>query len=97
MAAVNNHIVKFLRDRKFTEAGNFLESQKNILSGANYLQLNTLIKSGHATDYHNRFATAWNRRNYDEAERILNEGLAKFPDDRQLLSNKETIEKHNAR
>ena len=44
-----------------------------------------------ATDYHNRFAAEWNRKNYAEAERILSEGLAEFPDNRQLLSNRETV------
>jgi hypothetical protein len=43
-----------------------------------------------ATEYHNRFAAEWNRRNYDEALRILNEGLAEFPDNRQLLEDRET-------
>ena len=44
-----------------------------------------------ATDYHNRFAASWNRRNFEEAERILNEGLAEFPGDRQLLLDQETV------
>ena len=43
-----------------------------------------------AADYHNRFAAEWNRRNYDEALRILDEGLAQFPDNRQLLNDRET-------
>jgi hypothetical protein len=47
-----------------------------------------------ATDFHNRFAAAWNKKNFDEAERILNEGLAEFPDDRQLLSDRATISKN---
>jgi len=46
-----------------------------------------------AADFHNRFATEWNKRNYTEAERILNEGLAEFPGDRQLLSDKQIIAK----
>ena len=50
-----------------------------------------------ATDYHNRFAAEWNRRNYDEAERILNEGLEEFPDNRQLLNNRQTVNRHRAR
>ena len=44
-----------------------------------------------ATDYHNRFAAEWNRKNYDEAERILNEGLSEFPGNRQLLADRETV------
>jgi len=52
-----------------------------------------VYRSNLATDYHNRFATEWNKKNYDEAERILNEGLREFPNDRQLLSDKQTIVK----
>jgi len=52
--------------------------------------LNT-YRSNLAADYHNRFATAWNGRNFDEAQRILNEGLAEFPDNRQLLSDREIV------
>jgi tetratricopeptide (TPR) repeat protein len=44
-----------------------------------------------ATEYHNRFAAEWNRKNYAEAERILNEGLGLFPGDRQLLRDRETV------
>jgi tetratricopeptide (TPR) repeat protein len=47
-----------------------------------------------AADFHNRFAAAWNKKNFDEAERILNEGLAEFPDDRQLLSDRATVTKN---
>ena len=49
-----------------------------------------------AADYHNRFAAAWNRRNYDEARRILDEGLAEFPTNRQLLSNQETVNRQQS-
>jgi tetratricopeptide (TPR) repeat protein len=48
-----------------------------------------------ASDYHNRFATEWNKKNYNEAERILNEGLAEFPDNRQLLSDKQTVNRQS--
>ncbi|MCL2400544.1 MAG: hypothetical protein FWC91_12470 [Defluviitaleaceae bacterium] len=48
-------------------------------------------RSNLAADYHNRFAAAWNSQNFDEATRILNEGLAEFPNDRQLLSNRAIV------
>jgi hypothetical protein len=51
-------------------------------------------RANRAADFHNRFATAWNRRSYDEARRILEEGLAEFPSDRQLLSDKETADRY---
>jgi tetratricopeptide (TPR) repeat protein len=180
LAAANNRIIKFTRANQRTQARNFLESHKALLSPVNYLQLDaTLVDSelldsankirtavegasvieaideartkgrivekraaeiltfailktasvlsaapgrdwraaiefiqasidrfganreleqslqsyqgNLAADYHNRFAAAWNNRNFDEAERILNEGLAEFPDNRQLLANRETV------
>ena len=53
-------------------------------------------RSNLATEYHNRFAAEWNKRNYEEAQRILNEGLAEFPDNRQLLNNMEIVRRHNS-
>jgi len=50
-----------------------------------------------AVDYHNRFAAEWNKRNYDEAERILIEGLAELPNDRQLLVDMETVRRNKER
>jgi hypothetical protein len=51
-------------------------------------------RSNLAADYHNRFASAWNRKNFDEAQRILAEGLKELPDDKQLLSDQETVKKN---
>jgi tetratricopeptide (TPR) repeat protein len=50
-------------------------------------------RSNLATDYHNRFAAAWNGRNREEAEKILEEGLTLFPENRQLLADRATVEK----
>ncbi|MDR1837051.1 MAG: hypothetical protein LBQ89_05270 [Treponema sp.] len=179
-AAVNNRIVKLIRENKTAEGRSFLESSKNLLSAADYAQFDAALidsellgranqirtaadgdavtaaveqarnsgrlperraaelltftiqktaaalcaapardwraaigyienalsrfgadselerslrtyRSNLAADYHNRFAAEWNRRNYDEAERILNEGLAEFPGDSRLLSDRETV------
>jgi len=54
-------------------------------------------KGNLATEYHNRFASEWNKKNYDEAERILNEGLKEFPTDKQLLSNRDIVNRQKAR
>ena len=59
-----------------------------------FLQAIQTYRNNIATDYHNRFAAEWNRRNYEEAERILNEGLAEFPTNRQLLSNLEIVNRN---
>ena len=48
-------------------------------------------------DYHNRFAAEWNKRNYEAAERILNEALAEFPNERQLLADKDIVNRHHSR
>jgi hypothetical protein len=184
LAAVNNRMSRFIKDRKISDARIFLESQKTHITEANYAQLDALIidaellnrannfkttaegdeiiadiekarisgrldgkraaelltytvqkaaislcepplrdwraaikylenaiskyganreleqsirayKSNLAADYHNRFATEWNKKNFDEAERILNEGLDEFPNDRQLLSDKQIIAKQS--
>ncbi|MCL1957965.1 MAG: hypothetical protein FWF68_00025 [Spirochaetes bacterium] len=50
-------------------------------------------KGNLVADYHNRFAAEWNKKNYVEAELILNEGLAEFPGDKQLLSDKQIVAK----
>jgi hypothetical protein len=50
-------------------------------------------RSNLAVDYHNRFADAWNRRNRAEAEQILEEGLALFPGNRQLLADRAVVKK----
>jgi len=188
MAAVNNRIARFLKERNINTAAarNFLEERKNILTAANYAQLDTIIvdadilkranqirgaedgdsvvsdavvarengrlperranelivyavlksavvlcaapardwrasinyienfisgfsgfednrelvqalrnyRGNVAADYHNRFAAEWNKRNYDEARRILAEGLAEFPDNRQLISDMETVNRN---
>jgi tetratricopeptide (TPR) repeat protein len=180
MAAVNNYIMKLIRAGKHTDAREFINGQRRVLSAANYDKLDTLLidselltkanqirtvadgdailnavdqarnsgkipekravelitfavqktatslsapparnwraavqyieaalsrfganreleqnlntyRSNLAADYHNRFASEWNKKNYNEAERILNEGLEEFPNDRQLLSDKQTI------
>jgi tetratricopeptide (TPR) repeat protein len=67
--------------------------------GANrqWEQLAEGYRSNYAAEYHNRFADAWNRRNFEDAQRILDEGLGKFPDNRQLLADKRTMERANRR
>ena len=51
-------------------------------------------RSNRAADFHNRFAAAWNQKNYEEAARIIREGLAEFPDNRQLLADQRLIRMH---
>jgi hypothetical protein len=98
MAAVNNRIARLIRSGNFTDARNFFEAQASALNQVNYAQLNLMLtdmeQRRRVTDFHNRFATEWNRRNFDEARRILDEGLAEFPNDRQLLRNRETVNRH---
>jgi len=182
LAAINNRISRYVKDKKTQDARTFLDSQKSVLPEADYAQFDTLMvdaellnrvnnfktpdegneiitaidqartsgrlpekraselltytiqktaaslcaapgkdwraairylenaiskygpnkeleqslrmyKGNLVADYHNRFAAEWNKKNYTEAERILNEGLAEFPSDKQLLSDKQTIAK----
>jgi hypothetical protein len=44
------------------------------------------------TNFHNRFATAFNKRDYPLARRILEEALREFPANRQLQSDQNALE-----
>jgi tetratricopeptide (TPR) repeat protein len=49
-------------------------------------------RANHGVEFHNRFAAAWNKKDFDGAKKILAEGLALYPDNRQLLADKRTVE-----
>jgi tetratricopeptide (TPR) repeat protein len=46
-----------------------------------------------AADFHNNFAAAYNKKDFDKAAKILTEGLNIFPDNKQLLSDRNILEK----
>jgi len=81
--------------RNWREAVAYLENAvKRFGSNNEFEQALRTYRGNITADYHNRFAAEWNRRNYDEAQRILKEGLAEFPNDRQLLSDMETVNRN---
>jgi len=92
-AAANNRIAIYVNAGKPADARNFLENQKKLINHAHYAHLEAIVIDAERLDFHNRFAAAWNKKNFDEAVRILNKGLAEFPDDRQLLSDKAAIKR----
>jgi hypothetical protein len=49
-------------------------------------------RAKHGVEFHNRFAGAWNKKDFDGAKEILAEGLALYPDNRQLLADRRTVE-----
>jgi hypothetical protein len=50
-------------------------------------------RANRAAEFHNRFAAAWNKRDFEAALRALNEGLAEFPDNRQLRADKQIADR----
>ena len=83
--------------RDWLAAISFIESAiERFGSKREWEQALQTYRGNRAADFHNLFAAAWNRRNFDEALRILDEGLAEFPYNRQLLSNRETVNRHLA-
>ena len=85
--------------RNWRAAASYIEDALSRFGANNEVNVKELeqalqtYRSNIALDYHNRFAAAWNRRNFEEAQRILNEGLAEFPNDRRLLSDMETVKR----
>jgi len=83
--------------RDWRLAVNYIQSHLSLLGANRELeQALQTYRNNLAADYHNRFAAEWNRRNYEEAQRILNEGLLEFPDNRQLLSNMEIVNRQRS-
>ena len=81
--------------RDWLAAINFIENAiARFGSNREWEQALQTYRHNRAADFHNRFAAAWNRRNFDEAVRILEEGLAEFPSNSQLLSNREAVDRH---
>jgi hypothetical protein len=56
-------------------------------------ELRNHVSLWRATDFHNRFAGAFNRRDYTLARRILEEALGEFPDNRRLLNDRGVLER----
>jgi hypothetical protein len=55
-------------------------------------ELRDHVNDRRLTNFHNRFAAAFNRRDYPLARQILEEALKEFPDSRQLRSDQNTME-----
>jgi hypothetical protein len=64
-----------------------------LLAAPRARELRDHVSLWRATDFHNRFAGAFNRRDYVLAQRILDEALAEFPSDRRLLNDRGILEK----
>jgi len=80
--------------RDWRSAINYIENALNRFGANRELEQSLRTYRGNlATEFHNRFAAEWNKKNYDEAESILNDGLAEFPNDRQLSADMETLKK----
>jgi hypothetical protein len=64
-----------------------------LLAAPRVRELRNHVSLWRATDFHNRFAGAFNRRDYSLAQSILDEALAEFPGDRRLLNDRGILEK----
>jgi hypothetical protein len=64
-----------------------------LLSTARARELRGNISRWRTNDFHNRFADAFNKRDYPLARRILDEALAEFPDNRQLRTDRGILDK----
>jgi len=58
-------------------------------------RINQMIESyqfNYVVDIHNRFAAFFNKKDFDNASRVLQEGLSVFPESNQLLKDKQLLE-----
>lgn len=56
------------------------------------VRLEAVYRTNWAADTHNRFAAAFNARRYDEAARVLSEGLSLAPGEKLLLDDLKALE-----
>ncbi|MDD5929816.1 MAG: hypothetical protein PUC37_08435 [Spirochaetales bacterium] len=58
---------------------------------ANLKQMKNAFYNNSITIIHNNFAREYNKKNYEEARKIIEEGLKKFPADKKLNSDLKTV------
>jgi hypothetical protein len=63
-----------------------------LLLPARVRELRDHVNRWRLTNFHNRFAAAFNNRDFPLARRILEEALGEFPESRQLRSDQNTLE-----
>ncbi|MDR0641401.1 MAG: hypothetical protein LBG07_02975 [Treponema sp.] len=64
-----------------------------ILSSSRVRELRDHVNRWRLANFHNRFAAAFNKRDYPLARQILEEALGEFPGSRQLLNDQNTLER----
>jgi hypothetical protein len=84
--------------KQAADAANFMirlgESETaGLVSEGRARELRDHVSLWRVTDFHNRFAGAFNRRDYSEARGILDEALTEFPTNRRLLGDRSTLER----
>ena len=90
-------VISAAPDMNWRDAISYLENAISLYGKNSELEKNIQVfRSNLASYYHNRFAAEWNKRNIEEAQRILNEALAEFPDNRLLLSDLEIVNKYHS-
>jgi hypothetical protein len=63
-----------------------------VLPSSRLRELRDHINRWRLANFHNRFAAAFNKRDYPLARQILEEALGEFPGSRQLLNDQNTLE-----
>lgn len=91
--AVNNILAKYLRSHKIEDAKKVLDENRDRYGAALHDKLAGIVAQAEVVDYHNQFATLFNRRKYEDAKAVLDLALKTFPDDRQLNRDLETVNK----
>ncbi|MDR1655550.1 MAG: hypothetical protein LBR96_06075 [Treponema sp.] len=95
-----------LRTFVIGKTAGFLSAKRDWLAGIDYLEKAlrsygpnrdleanlAVLRGNRVSDIHNAFAGAFNKGRLDEAARILESALAEFPDNRQLLQDKNIME-----
>jgi hypothetical protein len=86
--ALNNLIVRLSRSGRFDDARTALETYKTEVSVKNYQKFADLITYNQTAELHNKFARAFNRRDYIRARQFAEDALRQFPGNAQFRQDK---------
>jgi hypothetical protein len=92
-SAVNNMVSRELQRRKPDAAAAILEKEGHRLSPSTLERLASVIVQADQVAIHNLFATQYNQRNFKAALETITAALTKYPDSKQLITDREALQK----
>ena len=87
-------IINSARNKDFSSALNMIEvACKDVGESSGLVELRGQILRNYEAEVHNKFAVFFNSKNYEDAEKAIQDGLLLYPESKILKKDLELIEK----